>query len=143
MVHSNKTLKIGFTNSFCNINGLVQKIEQNLGKKKKFVKNVGEQLQVLVVTFQRCGTFKLKKHRVSPQILAREREKNIRRYRAEFREGIKALLQYVAIHGDQEREKPIEQAQIGVQLSWLFITSKEKVEVLKEKKVVKKVSSNL
>lgn len=54
-----------------------------------------------------------KKHRVSPQRLAKEREKNIRRYRAEFREGIKALLQYVAIHGDQEREKPIEQAKIG------------------------------
>ena len=54
-----------------------------------------------------------KKHRVSPQILAREREKNIRRYRAEFRLGIKALLQYIAIEGDQEREKPIEQAQIG------------------------------
>ena len=54
-----------------------------------------------------------KKYRVSPQILAREREKNIRRYRAEFREGIKALLQYIAINGDQEREKPIEQAKIG------------------------------
>ena len=57
--------------------------------------------------------FQSKKHRVSPQILAREREKNIRRYRAAFREGINSLLQYIAINGDQEREKPIEQAQIG------------------------------
>jgi hypothetical protein len=63
--------------------------------------------------FPEFWDFQTKKHRVSPQILAREREKNIRRYRAEFREGIKALLQYVAIYGDQEREKPIEQAQIG------------------------------
>ena len=54
-----------------------------------------------------------KKHRVSPQRLAKERETNIRRYRTQFREGIKALLQYIAIEGDQEREKPIEQAQIG------------------------------
>jgi hypothetical protein len=54
-----------------------------------------------------------KKHRVSPHRLAKERETNIRRYRAEFRLGIKALLQYIAIEGDQEREKPIEQAQIG------------------------------
>ena len=54
-----------------------------------------------------------KKHKVSPALLAKEREKNIRRYRAAFREGIKALLQYIAIKGDQEREKPIEQAQIG------------------------------
>ena len=45
-----------------------------------------------------------KKHRVSPQRLAKERETNIRRYRAEFRLGIKALLQYIAIEGDQERE---------------------------------------
>jgi hypothetical protein len=63
--------------------------------------------------FPEMWDFQTKKHRVSPQILAREREKNIRRYRAEFREGIKALLQYIAIEGDQEREKPIEQAQIG------------------------------
>ena len=63
--------------------------------------------------FPEMWDFQTKKHRVSPQILAREREKNIRRYRAEFREGIKALLQYIAINGDQEREKPIEQAQIG------------------------------
>jgi len=63
--------------------------------------------------FPEMWDFQTQKHRVSPQILAREREKNIRRYRAEFREGIKALLQYVAIHGDQEREKPIEQAKIG------------------------------
>jgi hypothetical protein len=54
-----------------------------------------------------------KKHRVSPHKLAKERETNIRRYRSQFREGIKALLQYIAIEGDQEREKPIEQAQIG------------------------------
>jgi hypothetical protein len=54
-----------------------------------------------------------KKHKVSPSRLAKERETNIRRYRAEFRLGIKALLQYIAIEGDQEREKPIEQAQIG------------------------------
>jgi len=54
-----------------------------------------------------------KKHKVSPALLAKDREKNIRRYRAAFREGIKALLQYIAIKGDQEREKPIEQAQIG------------------------------
>ena len=51
--------------------------------------------------------FQTQKHRESPQILSREREKNIRRYRAEFREGIKALLQYVAIHGDQERENQL------------------------------------
>ena len=63
--------------------------------------------------FPEMWDFQTKKHRVSPQILARERETNIRRYRAEFRLGIKALLQYVAIHGDQEREKPIEQAKIG------------------------------
>jgi len=63
--------------------------------------------------FPEMWDFQTQKHRASPQILAREREKNIRRYRAEFREGIKALLQYVAIHGDQEREKPIEQAKIG------------------------------
>jgi len=63
--------------------------------------------------FPEMWDFQTKKHRVSPQILAREREKNIRRYRAEFRLGIKALLQYIAIEGDQEREKPIEQAQIG------------------------------
>ena len=63
--------------------------------------------------FPEMWDFQTQKHRESPQILAREREKNIRRYRAEFREGIKALLQYVAIHGDQEREKPIEQARIG------------------------------
>ena len=63
--------------------------------------------------FPEMWDFQTKKHRVSPQILAREREKNIRRYRAEFRLGIKALLQYIAIEGDQEREKPIEQAQLG------------------------------
>ena len=63
--------------------------------------------------FPEFWDFQDKKHRVSPQILAREREKNIRRYRAAFREGINALLQYIAINGDQEREKPIEQAQIG------------------------------
>tara|TARA_Y100001933_G_scaffold265129_1_gene335598 strand:+ start:2608 stop:5307 length:2700 start_codon:yes stop_codon:yes gene_type:complete len=63
--------------------------------------------------FPEMWDFQTKKHRVSPQILAREREKNIRRYRAAFREGINALLQYIAINGDQEREKPIEQAQIG------------------------------
>ena len=63
--------------------------------------------------FPEMWDFQTQKHRESPNILSREREKNIRRYRAEFREGIKALLQYVAIHGDQEREKPIEQAKIG------------------------------
>ena len=63
--------------------------------------------------FPEMWDFQSKKHRVSPQILAREREKNIRRYRAAFREGINSLLQYIAINGDQEREKPIEQAQIG------------------------------
>jgi hypothetical protein len=54
-----------------------------------------------------------KVHKPSPQLLVRYREKTIRRYQAAFREGIKAMLDYIGIHGDQERLKPIEQVQVG------------------------------
>ncbi len=80
---------------------------------KEVRENAWEAITSLMGNFPDEYDFIDKKHKPSPARLAKERETTIRRYRTKFREAIKALLDYVAIYGDQERLKPTEQVQLG------------------------------
>ena len=79
MVHSKKTLRNGFTNSFCNINGKVQSGRTESWEEKEVREKCWRAVTSLGGNFPEMWDFQTQKHRVSPQILAREREKNIQK----------------------------------------------------------------